>query len=163
MDASGKRAWQGPPGGNSSKRSAPAYDEDDIAEELVGDEEDEVLGAEETDISLDLGEAGRNWERPEPPRLIPAAQSLGTACPPASWGFGWVIAQPGCSALHDWRAQHTDRRHGAAFQQFEVDYFMSQPKQSLYRTDLSEVPVLRMYGVTPEGRDLELVIRMMAM
>ena len=28
---------------------------------------------------------------------------------------------------------------------------MSAPNQSLYRTDLSEVPVLRMFGVTPEG------------
>ena len=95
MDASGKRAWQGPPGGSSSKRSAPAYDEDDIAEEMVGDEEDEVLGAEETDILLDLGEAGRNWERPEPPRLNPAAQRLGTAFPLARWEFTWVVVQPG--------------------------------------------------------------------
>ena len=78
MDASGKRAWQGPPGGSSTKRAAPAgYDEDDIAEEQGLNDEEDVLAAEETDITVDLGEAGRNWERPEPPRLNASAQSLG--------------------------------------------------------------------------------------
>lgn len=39
----------------------------------------------------------------------------------------------------------------AAFQQLDVDYFIGPPNQQLYRTDLSEVPILRMYGVTEHG------------
>jgi hypothetical protein len=40
----------------------------------------------------------------------------------------------------------------AAFQQLDVDYFIGPPNQQLYRTDLSEVPILRMYGVTEQGK-----------
>lgn len=40
----------------------------------------------------------------------------------------------------------------AAFQQLEVDYFVGHPNQKLHRTDLQEVPILRMYGVTQQGR-----------
>ena len=39
----------------------------------------------------------------------------------------------------------------AAFQQMEVDYFIGAPDQSMFRTDLQEAPILRMYGVTEQG------------
>ena len=39
----------------------------------------------------------------------------------------------------------------AAFQQMEVDYYIGAPDQSMFRTDLQEVPILRMYGVTEQG------------
>ena len=39
----------------------------------------------------------------------------------------------------------------AAFQQMEVDYYVGAPDQSMFRTDLQEVPILRMYGVTEQG------------
>lgn len=41
-----------------------------------------------------------------------------------------------------------------AFQQLEVDYFVGPPtahSQQVHRTDLHEVPILRMYGVTEAG------------
>ena len=31
----------------------------------------------EEDVELDLGEAGRNWRRPDAPAVIPATDSLG--------------------------------------------------------------------------------------
>lgn len=42
----------------------------------------------------------------------------------------------------------------AAFQQLEVDYFVGPPSAhslQVHRTDLNEVPILRMYGVTDAG------------
>ena len=42
----------------------------------------------------------------------------------------------------------------AAFQQLEVDYFVGPPTAhslQVHRTDLHEVPILRMYGVTEAG------------
>ena len=43
------------------------------------------------DIELNLGEAGRNWTRPEPPPLDPKTQSLGVLGKPA-W-FAAVLGQ----------------------------------------------------------------------
>jgi DNA polymerase delta subunit 1 len=37
------------------------------------------------------------------------------------------------------------------FQQLEVDYAMAKPHPVYYPTDLREVPVLRMFGVTEGG------------
>lgn len=39
----------------------------------------------------------------------------------------------------------------AAFQQLEVDYFLGEPHEQVLRTELSEVPILRMYGVSESG------------
>ena len=39
----------------------------------------------------------------------------------------------------------------AVFQQLEVDYAMAKPHPVYYPTDLREVPVLRMFGVTEGG------------
>ena len=100
------------------------------------------MAAEEVDISFDVGEAGRNWERPAPPRLRPGADSLGVP--------RFVLLS---SKLQGGKPQ-TDIAGAAAFQQLEVDYTMSVPNRSLYRTDLAEVPVLRMFGVTPSGKRL---------
>ena len=44
------------------------------------DDEDVAITTEEADIAFDVGEAGRNWERPPPPRLNRAKESLGV-CP----------------------------------------------------------------------------------
>lgn len=39
----------------------------------------------------------------------------------------------------------------AAFQQLEVDYFIGEPNSKIMQTELTEVPILRMYGVTEAG------------
>ena len=39
----------------------------------------------------------------------------------------------------------------AAFQQLEVDYYIGTPNQQVFRTDLLETPIIRMYGVTEHG------------
>ena len=39
----------------------------------------------------------------------------------------------------------------AVFQQLEVDYYIGAPDQQTFRTDLLEVPIIRMYGVTEQG------------
>ena len=85
MDASGKRTWQG--GGNtgSNKRHHPGADMDELiadAENADADvdgfgEDVDVRQEEEEDFELDLGEAGRNWERPPPPALRPSRDSIG--------------------------------------------------------------------------------------
>lgn len=38
-----------------------------------------------------------------------------------------------------------------AFQQLETDYFIGRPDLELVATELAEVPILRMYGVTEQG------------
>lgn len=40
------------------------------------------------------------------------------------------------------------------FQQLEVDYVVAAPHQTFYPTDLKEVPVIRMYGVTEKGNSV---------
>ena len=42
-------------------------------------------------------------------------------------------------------------RTHAVFQQLEVDYYIGAPNQQVFRTDLHEVPIIRMYGVTEQG------------
>ena len=40
------------------------------------------------------------------------------------------------------------------FQQLEVDYALGAPHATYYPTDLREVPVLRMFGVTERGNSV---------
>lgn len=54
--------------------------------------------------------------------------------------------------LHRYNAEsHLQQCLPAAFQQLEVDYFVGPANHWHYKTDLSEVPILRMYGVTEHG------------
>ena len=39
----------------------------------------------------------------------------------------------------------------AVFQQMEVDYIIGHPNKDVHSTDLAEVPIIRMYGVTESG------------
>ena len=39
----------------------------------------------------------------------------------------------------------------AVFQQMEVDYIIGHPNKDVHLTDLAEVPIIRMYGVTESG------------
>ena len=39
----------------------------------------------------------------------------------------------------------------AVFQQLEVDYIIGHPNRDVQVTDLTEVPIIRMYGVTESG------------
>ena len=39
------------------------------------------------------------------------------------------------------------------FQQLEVDYVIGHPNKDVQSTDLAEVPIIRMYGVTESGAD----------
>lgn len=45
-----------------------------------------------------------------------------------------------------------DMNRCAAFQQLEVDYFLGEPNKKLLSTELTEVPILRMYGVSEKGK-----------
>jgi len=38
------------------------------------------------------------------------------------------------------------------FQQLEVDYVIGHPNKDVHVTDLAEVPIIRMYGVTEAGK-----------
>ena len=86
MDPSGKRPWQvGATNGPSKRRNTGT---DVMEDELIADaeaadaerdmfgDEDYVRQEEEEDFELDLGEAGRNWERPPPPTLRPARDKI---------------------------------------------------------------------------------------
>lgn len=37
----------------------------------------------------------------------------------------------------------------------EVDYIIGYPNRDVHKTDLTEVPIIRMYGVTESGRPLQ--------
>lgn len=39
----------------------------------------------------------------------------------------------------------------AVFQQLEVDYIIGRPNKDVHVTDLTDVPIIRMYGVTESG------------
>ena len=101
MDA-GKRGREGAgPSGPQSKRGAPGAGgwemDDDLAEEAFGARaseglQDDDMDAEDVDerlleeeLELHLGEAGRNWERPAPPCMTPATDSIGGLLVPAAW------------------------------------------------------------------------------
>ena len=106
---SSKRAADGSGGRSSGGTAGPAADEpiaDDLIEDAIdlGDDDamedadfDEAAGfvvATPDGEDVQLGEAGRNWERPPPPTLNPRSDALGThsqrfqtvrwgmACPP---------------------------------------------------------------------------------
>ena len=90
MEVSAKRGWQGGSStGPANKRhnSGPDVLEDELiadAEaagadmEAYGEDEADVRQEEELDFELDLGEAGRNWERPTPPDLRPSRDPIST-------------------------------------------------------------------------------------
>ena len=93
-----KRPWQGagdggPPmkrGGGAGGGSGSGAIDDDIVEAQFAaepegmDVDDEDQHLQMADIDVDLGEAGRNWERPPPPPLDPRADSISasTLCLP---------------------------------------------------------------------------------
>ena len=39
----------------------------------------------------------------------------------------------------------------AVFQQLDVDYIIGRPNKDVHVTDLIDVPIIRMYGVTESG------------
>jgi hypothetical protein len=80
-----KRQWQGASGdGPQAKRRNPGLDHDPLDDELDMEaglmEEDEDQRLVEDDLEIELGEAGRNWERPPVPNLDPNTDSL-SECP----------------------------------------------------------------------------------
>lgn len=76
----GKRRWapsgSGQPSGGPPKRRQPESQEVDRLESYELDAEDVDQRLVEEDLELHLGEAGRNWERPAPPPLDTATQSI---------------------------------------------------------------------------------------
>ena len=155
-----KRPYRGENGGPPAKRAVNIANhasngintgpgagggEDDLIEEQLAaeaevDYEDQDVRMVEEDLDVELGEAGRNWERPPVPPHNPQATSLGGHC----------AGQAGTS-LQNGTIQADGKRCCAAFQQLDVDYYIGQPNQQLHRTDLTEVPILRMFGVTATG------------
>ena len=86
MDVSGKRGWQGGANAAPNKRQnhRAALEDELIADaeaadadaEGYGEDEADLRQEEDMDIELDLGEAGRNWERPPPPELRPSRDPI---------------------------------------------------------------------------------------
>ena len=88
-----KRPWQGagdggPPmkrgGGAGGGSGSGAIDDDMVEAQFAAEPEgmdvdDEDQHLQMADIDVDLGEAGRNWERPPPPPLDSRAESI-SAC-----------------------------------------------------------------------------------
>ena len=125
-----------------------------------------------------LGEAGKNWPRPAAPQLNPSTDKLGALerCSPPSTCMGAskrfhklarVATSCGRAALLSlvlseaflgmWPClTHLSPLFVplAVFQQLEVDYALAAPHPTYYPTDLKEVPVLRMYGVTEAGNSV---------
>ncbi|KAL0028520.1 hypothetical protein WJX77_011509 [Trebouxia sp. C0004] len=96
--------------------------EEDLEAELDAEqdqqaEEDVDAIMFDDDIELHLGEAGRNWTRPEP-------------------------------------KPHEPRKDKLVFQQMEVDYIIGHPNKDVHLTDLAEVPIIRIYGVTESGNSV---------
>jgi hypothetical protein len=57
----------------------PLEDDLDLEAGLVDEDEDQRLLDE--DLEIELGEAGRNWERPPVPAFDPQQESLSTSSP----------------------------------------------------------------------------------
>ena len=90
-----KRPWQGaqtggPPmkrgGGAGGGSGSGAIDDDMVEAQFAAEPEgmdvdDEDQHLQMADIDVDLGEAGRNWERPAPPPLDPRADSISADTP----------------------------------------------------------------------------------
>jgi hypothetical protein len=62
--------------------------EEAVAREIDNDQDDyaevDFETALDVDLELDIGEAGRNWERPSAPHINPDAESLGRSSGPAT-------------------------------------------------------------------------------
>ena len=89
MDASKRgREGPGPSGPPQKKGSGSGEMEDEVLDEQLEGRPQQALPEDELDIDdvderlleeeleLHIGEAGRNWERPAPPPLNPAAEAL---------------------------------------------------------------------------------------
>ena len=127
-----------------------------------GDDDDEAAGGQLEDVAVHLGEAGRNWERPAPAALDCATQDLSESfffCRQIALFVGsfrhldahltlsFFSLFPSSSLVSP-RSINTS----TAFQQIEVDYTTLPPDQRLRPgCDLSEAPVLRMFGVDANG------------
>lgn len=80
-----KRQWQGTSGGGpqakkqnvGSTYNDPLDDDLDLEAGLIDEDEDQRLLEE--DLEIELGEAGRNWERPPVPAFDPQNESLSAA------------------------------------------------------------------------------------
>jgi hypothetical protein len=75
---SGKRGAAAPPGAVPAAKRGPVSDFDDLIEdELAGDDVAPAYLPDDLDEpDPELGEAGRNWQRPAPAQLDPAQDSL---------------------------------------------------------------------------------------
>lgn len=88
MNSRGKRQWQGNAGGaNKRPHANPGPVEDELIADAeaasaeadaFGEDEPDFRQEEELDFELDIGEAGRNWERPPPPALRPSRDPIST-------------------------------------------------------------------------------------
>ena len=129
--------------------------EEDLEAELDAEqdqqaEEDVDAIMFDDDIELHLGEAGRNWTRPEPKPHDPRKDKLGMFAD-AFWLFIFKFS-PFCRLQVVQSAIVWHVVLLAVFQQMEVDYIIGHPNKDVHNTDLAEVPIIRMYGVTESGK-----------
>ena len=66
-----------PPGGGADTPEPPAKRQATEFEDFIDDEDDGWQGPPEDEVAeVELGEAGRNWMRPDPAPLNPAKDKL---------------------------------------------------------------------------------------
>lgn len=115
----------------------------DIEQDLAEEDVDAMMF--DDGIELELGEAGRNWERPEPKPHNPKKDKLGGTHSSAHATEIWLLVPLLMSS------PLMEVNFTAVFQQMEVDYIIGRPNKDVHVTDLTDVPIIRMYGVTESG------------
>jgi len=70
-----------------------------------------------------------------------------------------VLGEAGKNWVRPAPPQLDAARDRLVFQQLEVDYTSGAPNQQFYKSDLQEVPILRMFGVTELGARYSLQTR----
>ena len=144
---------------NADADDGPAPPDDDD----IGGDDDEAAGGQLEDVALNLGEAGRNWERPAPRALDCATEDLSKFFNGGDKrrGIRQITFFGHLDAINTSPLSVTSflslpalqkTLFPTAFQQIEVDYTAGPPDQRLRPgCDLSEAPVLRMFGVDSDG------------
>jgi hypothetical protein len=103
----------------------------------AGDDDDamEAAGGPLEDVDLELGEAGRNWERPALPPLDPTKDDIGASLmrPRAPCPTNGGSIRPPHTRSHPLPAHHPP---ATVFQQVECDYFVGPPDARVHQVSV---------------------------